>query len=87
MLFLHVQKAFDNLNHRLLLHKLRKIGPSRIILTWFENYLNRTQIVKHNGQESNELKVLSVIPNSSILGQTHFILYINDTFNRIVHIK
>ena len=40
MLFLHVRKAFDSLIHRLLLHKLRKIGPSRTILTWFESYLN-----------------------------------------------
>ena len=87
LLFLDVRKAFDSLNHMILKDKLRKIGLERSILLWFDSYLNRKQILHYNGQSSNELTVLSGIPQGSILGPTLFIFYINAIFVEINDVK
>ena len=87
LLFLDVRKAFDSLNHQILTDKLRKIGIARSVLLWFDSYLNRKQILRHNGRTSNELTVLSGIPQGSILGPTLFIFYINAIFDKITDVK
>ena len=80
---LDVSKAFDSVNHRLLLYKLRAIGLSRFSLDWFTSYLKRSQCVLF------ENTLLCVVPNKSgigqgtILGPILFILYINDIVNYI----
>ena len=56
-------------------------------MNWFNSYLNRTQIIRHNGSLSNELKVISGIPQGSILGPILFIFYINDIFEIITDVK
>ena len=43
-IFLDVAKAFDCINHDILLHKLLKIGFSQNSLRWFKSYLSRTQV-------------------------------------------
>ena len=87
VLFLDVRKAFDSLNHDILKDKLRNIGLGRSILQWFDSYLTRKQILRYNGRDSDDLTVLSGIPQGSILGPTLFIFYINAVFKEITNVK
>ena len=87
LLFLDVRKAFDSLNHKILLEKIKNLGVENSIVRWFASYLNRTQILKYNGCTSDELTVISGIPQGSILGPTLFIFYINGIFDIIKDVK
>ena len=72
---LDLRKAFDNVNHAILLHKLSYYG---INSTWFKSYLSdRTQIAYINGQSSESLHVETGVPQGSILGPLLFLVYLN----------
>ena len=73
-------KAFDSLDHGLLLDKLRKIGLAEKSMKWFISYLDRKQVVRHNGNVSYVCRFKNGIPQGSRLGLTLFIFYINDLF-------
>ena len=77
--YLDLKKAFDTVDHSILLKKLYAYGIRGNILKWFKSYLEtRQQYVFINGTCSTKECVRCGIPQGSILGPILFILYIND---------
>ena len=78
-IFIDLSKAFDTVDHLILLSKLEHYGIRGMPLEWFQNYLSsRQQFVSINGESSNKLSITCGVPQWSILGPLLFLIYIND---------
>jgi len=78
-LFIDFQKAFDTVNHNILLSKIWKYGIRGKMHEWLSNYLkDRKQYTTINNMNSEVQEVQCGIPQGSALGPLLFLLYIND---------
>ena len=84
--FIDLRKAFDTVNHTILLQKLHDIGATSVTLKWFESYLTgRVQQVFFKKTLSDALDVDTGVPQGSILGPLLFIIFINSMSSVIQH--
>jgi len=86
--FLDLRKAFDSLDHTLLLQRLNNLGVWGKEMTWFSSYLSdRKQHVKCGGIFSEWNTINGGIPQGSTLGPQLFLIYMNDIPSQVKHGK
>ena len=80
--FLDLKKAFDTVDHKILLDKMHAYGIRGNILRWCCSYLtNRSQFVSYNGRHSAIQSITCGVSQASILGRLLFIIYMNYIYN------
>ena len=79
MILIDLQKAFDTINHDMLLKKLIIIGFSDHTVKWFQSYLSNRKFTVNLENSFSEVSNISCgVPQGSILGSLLFLIYVND---------
>ena len=77
-----LSKAFDTVNHSILLAKLQHYGICGLPNEWFRSYLtNRQQFISVNNSDSDPLQIICGVPQGTVLGPVLLLIYISDFTN------
>ena len=87
-IFVDLQKAFDTVDHKILIHKLEYYGIQGVCNDCFKSYLSdRKQFFSSNGSDSDLMPVDCGVPQGSVLRPLLFLIYINDVHKAIQYCK
>ncbi len=79
VIYLDFAKAFDSVNHRFLLAKMKSFGLDDVVVRWIEAYLSgRVSRVYISGEHSGAIAMHSGVPQGSVLGPLLLLLFVND---------
>ena len=86
--FIDFRKAFDCVQHPVLLGKLRDMGLGELVIDWINSYLsNRQQQVYANDSYSTHQNITQGVPQGSVLGLLFYIVYANDLAKTVKNCK
>ena len=79
MILIDLQKAFDTIDHKILIEKMKCMGFSNGVTKWFDRYLSKRMFNVHvENSFSDKAIIIFGVPQGSILGSLLFLLYVND---------
>ena len=85
-IYLDYSKAFDKVDHELLLMKMTRYGFPANLVCWISSFLsNRFQRVAVKGAHSREAPIISGVPQGTVLGPVLFLVFINDLENKVIN--
>ena len=86
VVYLDFAKAFDKVDHKILMKKVKQFGIKGKLYNWLESFItNRYQQVMVDGKLSRKEQVISGVPQGTVLGPLMFLLYINDLESEMQH--